>query len=242
MITLYNADSYQKIKEIPDKSIDLIYTDPPYLYTSGYGERLKEAKQIKADYVSEINNGISDTNILEEFVRILKHIYIYIWCNDKQIYQYLQFFVGKYDCDYKILVWAKTNPMPMYSRRYMDDIEYCILFRDKKAKFSGVDTYENSFKAYKMPINAKDKKLFDHPTIKPLEVVKYHIQKSTSEEMTIFDPFMGSGTTGVACKCLNRNFIGIEIDEKYFKIAEKRILDTSYQLNMFDFGGKKNDE
>lgn len=237
MITLYNADSYQKIKEIPDKSIDLIYTDPPYLYTSGYGERLKDAKQIKADYVSEINKGITDVNILEEFVRVLKHIHIYIWCNDKQIAQYLDFF-RKYDCDYKILVWAKTNPMPMYSKRYMDDCEYCLVFKDKKAKFAGTDTYDNSFKVYKMPINSKDKKLYNHPTIKPLEIVRYHIEKATSEDMVIFDPFMGSGTTGVACKQLRRNFIGIEIDKKYYETAKHRIEDIPYQTSLFDVGLK----
>jgi len=62
-----------------------------------------------------------------------------------------------------------------------------------------------------------------HPTQKPIELMQYLLKTYSNENMTIFDPCMGSGTTGIACKNLNRNFIGIEKDENYFKIAEQRI-------------------
>ncbi len=62
-----------------------------------------------------------------------------------------------------------------------------------------------------------------HPTIKPLKLTEYLVRLVTPKNGVCLDPFMGSGTTGVACKNLNRNFIGIELDEGYFKIAEKRI-------------------
>lgn len=76
---------------------------------------------------------------------------------------------------------------------------------------------------YETPLNQKDKKLYGHPTVKPLEIVKNFIINSSCENDIVLDPYMGSGTTGVACKNLNRNFIGIELDEKYFEIAKKRI-------------------
>ena len=73
-----------------------------------------------------------------------------------------------------------------------------------------------------------------HPTIKPVALMEYFIKLHTQEGDTIFDPFMGSGTTGVACVELNRNFIGIEIDPKFFEIAKNRIERAKEQLH-FDF-------
>jgi DNA modification methylase len=71
-----------------------------------------------------------------------------------------------------------------------------------------------------------------HPTQKPVALMKWQIERYTKEGDTIFDPFMGSGTTGVACVQTGRNFIGCEIDEGYFKIAEKRIHDAQQQMKL----------
>lgn len=78
-------------------------------------------------------------------------------------------------------------------------------------------------KYYITPTNKEDKKLYKHPTIKPLNIIKNLIINSSQENDTVLDCFMGSGTTGVACKELNRNFIGIELDENYFNISKERI-------------------
>lgn len=72
-----------------------------------------------------------------------------------------------------------------------------------------------------------------HPTTKPLELMRWCVENYTSEGDTVFDPFMGSGTTGVACVQLGRNFIGCEIDPKYFAIAEKRIAEAQLQPRLF---------
>ena len=72
-------------------------------------------------------------------------------------------------------------------------------------------------------VNKEDKKLYKHPTIKPLDIIKNLIINSSSEGDTVLDCFMGSGTTGVACINTGRNFIGIELDKQYFEIAERRI-------------------
>lgn len=71
--------------------------------------------------------------------------------------------------------------------------------------------------------NVADKKLWNHPTIKPLDFTEKIIRNSSRKGETVLDPFMGSGTTGVACKKLERNFVGIELSKEYFEIAEKRI-------------------
>ena len=91
-----------------------------------------------------------------------------------------------------------------------------ILFMQKGRKFINGKRDPNIFKFKRTNNNL-------HPTQKPLDLMEYLITKFTNENETVIDPFMGSGTTGVACKNLNRNFIGIELDKKYFEIAQKRI-------------------
>ena len=177
---LYNEDCYVGIKKIPDKSVDLVYIDPPYQYDGGMGERIANQGFILSEtkeQVLSLSNGIK-TELLDELCRVMKYIRIFIWCNNEQIIDYMNYFVNNKNCDYKVLVWQKTNPMPLYAKRFLDDIEYCLFFCEKgKQKFSGEDTLLNSFRAYVEPINAKDKKLYNHPTIKPLQCVKNHIEK-----------------------------------------------------------------
>ena len=87
-------------------------------------------------------------------------------------------------------------------------------------------------KVFITPVN---KSKYGHPTEKPLEVILPSIAISSKESDTILDPFMGSGTTGVACVQLNRNFIGYEISPDYFKIAEKRIKEAETQRKLNEF-------
>lgn len=86
------------------------------------------------------------------------------------------------------------------------------------------ESYEDAKTYYMGYINHKDKKLYGHPTIKPLPLVERLIRNSSVEGDLVLDPFMGSGTTGVACKNLRRGFVGIELYEDYYKISTKRIL------------------
>lgn len=90
-------------------------------------------------------------------------------------------------------------------------------------------SYESAKTVFYQPINAKDKRKFKHPTIKPLNIIETLIENSSQEGETVLDPFMGSGTTGVACKIHNRNFIGIELDSNFYAIAETRIEKAIYE-------------
>lgn len=104
---------------------------------------------------------------------------------------------------------------------YANDTEYCIMAREKGTKLYG--TFETKRKYYVSSINNEDKKYFSHPTIKPLEIIKNLIINSSLENDIVLDCFMGSGTTAVAAKELNRHFIGFEIDPDYYKIAVDRV-------------------
>lgn len=238
---LHNADSYEYIKKIPDKSIDLIYIDIPYLFNNGGSGHSELSKRIhkKKDYLSKIDNGIN-FSIFEDLVRIMKKIHIYIWCSKLQLNDIMNYFLKK-DVNFELLVWCKTNPSPSTNNTWLPDIEYCLYFREKGCKLN--DGYNLKSKWYLSEINKADKDLFDHPTIKPLELVKRHILHSTQPNDVVLDCFMGSGTTGVACVETNRNFIGIEIDTHYFQIAENRLKGYSQrdierkekgQIDLFD--------
>ena len=133
----------------------------------------------------------------------------------------MNYFLDK-GCFWDLFVWHKTNPIPTCNNKYLSDTEYCLIFREDGTSVN-YGTYETKSKYYISEINKKDKELYNHPTIKPLEFVKNHIINSTQENDIVLDCFMGSGTTCVACKELNRRYIGIEINPEYFRIAQDRL-------------------
>ena len=180
---IYLGNSYELIKDIPSKSVDLIVTDPPYKL-SGYNTKTdhglfkyRKGKQ----YVTEINeNGIDkgiDITILNEFVRVMKKINIYIWCNKEQIYDYLTFFVKERGCNWEMLIWAKTNPPPFTSGHYLKDKEYCLYFWEKGVKVK--PTFETGKTVYFTNLNMKDKKDYGHPCIKPEDIIENLIKNSS---------------------------------------------------------------
>ena len=223
-IDLYNCDCYDFIKTVPDNSVDLVIIDPPYEFDAHGGGGAFGSK--KRAYLNVLENtGMTkgfDFKILDELVRVLKKINIYIWCSKRQISQYLNYFK---DYNLEILTWHKTNPLPACNNTYLSDTEYILFFREKGVPIYG--NYETKRKFYISPINKEDKKLYSHPTIKPLNIIENLIINSSLQGGVVLDCFMGSGTTGVACKKLGRSFIGCEINEEYFKIAERRINDTN---------------
>lgn len=220
--TIQLGDCYELIKKIPDKSIDLVYIDIPYeINYSGGGcldKNVKNNKIIMNKKTDTLLKGI-DYSILDDLIRIMKHIYI--WCSKNQIYDLMKYFVDK-GCKYNILVWCKDNPVPFGAAQFLSDVEYCLVFFEPGIEITE-SGYENKRKWYISHINQSDKKLFNHPTIKPLEFVKQHIINSTKENDIVLDCFCGSGTTCVAAKELGRRYIGMEIDPEYHKIAVDRL-------------------
>ena len=222
--TIQQGDCYELIKKIPDKSINCIYVDVPYLYATGsHGESELSKRIYKYQKLDLKNAGIYDGfdyKIYDEFIRISKNVNIFIWCSRLQIVDTLNYFVSK-GYKYNILTWNKTNPTPATNNSWLPDIEYCLVFRDSNTKLN--DGYELKSKWYVSAINQKDKELFKHPTIKPLDLVKRHILHSTQPNDIILDCFCGSGTTCLAAKETGRKFIGMELNEEYHKIAVDRL-------------------
>lgn len=212
------------LKHLPDKSVDLVVTDPPYVIeTKGAGIYKQPDKQ----YIKELESmkdGFS-TQILDELCRVMKKINIYLFCSQKQIIPLLDYFVKGKGCNWNLLVWAKTNPVPACGNKYLTDAEYILFFREKGVPIYG--TYETKFTYYVTPLNQVDKRKYDHPTVKPLKIVSNLIFNSSQEDDIVLDPFLGSGTTAVAAKNLGRRYIGVEINPEYFITAENRLLEAA---------------
>ena len=232
---IYNENCLDILKTIPDESIDLVVTDPPYKVTSrgssGTMGGYRKSDIAKSGNIFK-NNNISCKQYLPEFYRISKDkTHCYVMCNNTNLQEMINVGVESGFSFVKCLIWEKGNKI--CGRYYMNSFEYIILFRkggDKPIKNCGTSDI------LKIPI----KKLKDengknlHDTEKPVELMKVLIENSSEEKDIVLDPFMGIGSTGVACKNLNRDFIGIEIDEKYFKIAEERINGESYNFDDLD--------
>lgn len=218
MIEIHNDDCLDKLKEIQDNSIDLIVTDPPYdVDTKGAGVygSVAQFKQIEC-----MADGIKD-EVLDELCRVMKKINIYLFCSQKQLLPLINYFTDK-KCNWNLLTWHKTNPIPTCNNKYLPDTEYILFFREKGVKIQG--TYDTKKTYFITPINAKDKELYQHPTCKPVDILKNFIINSSNENDVVLDPFMGSGSTGVACINTHRNFIGIEIDAKFYETAKTRLI------------------
>lgn len=231
---IYNDDCFKGIKNIPDNSIDLIVMDPPYEISTNKG-RTAHTKiegsilKVQDDLVSHNLTSGYDFSLLDELVRVMKQINIYIWCNKAQLEDYLKYFVDKHNCKYEILIWNKTNAIPLYSNKYLIDKEYCLYFK-KGAKCKPL-TYDDARTVYISSTNAKDRKKYKHPTIKPLDFIRRIIRNSSKENDIVLDCFMGSGTTAIASILENRQFIGFEINKEYFDIANKRIVEVREGMN-----------
>lgn len=214
------------LNDVKDNSIDIVVTDPPYdLDIRHDGGKLYQTKGFTQSNIElidvNIDLGFDVDWFCTEMIRVMKGINIYIWCNKKQIPFYIDFFVSKHNAKFDILCWHKTNALPTYNHKYLTDTEYLLYFQSGGK--NNPQTYEDAKTYYFAPINQFDKNEYHHPTIKPLDITKKIIRNSSTVGDVVLDPFMGSGTTCVAAKELGREYIGFEIDEKYFTYANRRI-------------------
>ena len=176
----------------------------------------------KRTYYGEItpfSEGI-DMVTFERIMAKCKEVNAYIWCNKAQIFDYIKWFLDN-GCSWDMITWHKTNPTPLCSNKYLSDTEYIIYGRAKGVKLYG--SYETKRKWYVSPLNTSDKAQWNHPTIKPMNIIQTLIENSTLPRQTVLDPFMGSGTTAVACERSGRNYLGFEIDPGHYATAIKRI-------------------
>lgn len=239
---IYFGDAYKLIKLIPDGFVDIIYTDIPYLI-KGASKRTPDnensssiSKQI-AHQISNELDGITDGidySIFDDFIRVLpkNKINNFIWASKDQLLDIMNYFIKEHKCYFNLLVWCKTNPTPMCNGSWLPDIEYCLHFT------KGVhlnDGYFLKSKFHLSPKNKSEKDFFDHPTIKPFDLVKRHLLHASQPNDIVLDPFSGSGTTACASKETGRQFIAFEINEEYYTNSVDRLsgINATGQVDIF---------
>ena len=222
MIQLYNEDCLKVFQYIDDRSIDCVITDCPYHVISGGCTNLEDRLGgfLNADNVDVKDgkmfqhNDIQFSEWMPHIYRVLKdktHCYIMVnHRNLKSLWEEAE------KCGFifqNLLVWDKGNSTP--NKWYMNSYEVILMLRKGKAKNINNMGEKNILR---IP-NVKNKV---HPTEKPSELMRILVENSTKPGETVLDPFMGVGGVGVACQEAGRNFIGIEIDEKYYDVAVDR--------------------
>ena len=217
-IKLYCDDCLNIMKQIENESIDLIVTDPPYLIKYKTNRR----KNKNHDFCSEILNDDNEQLIIDyirECYRILKNnTAMYMFCNCDKV----DFFKQELEnAGFKIknmIIWVKNN-WTAGDLKAQFGKQYEIIFLVNKGRkcFNGKRITD----VWMFDRISGKKQL--HQNQKPVDLLKQCILKHSDENDIIFDGFMGSGSTGVACIETNRKFIGVELDKKYFEIAKERI-------------------
>jgi len=217
-IKLILGDCLIEMKKIPDKSIDLVLTDPPYNVGKQFGEWNEGKvfdKEFHNEWLAEANRVINPCG---------GGMYMF-WAGMTHLKPMIDIF-GDFR---QLIYWTKPFAMMVKNRKGYHCFTELIFWKVMSDDFY-FNVAENQ-KDYFTTTSCMQRPLeHSHPTQKPLPIIKRLILASSKETDTILDPFMGSGTTGVACKELGRNFIGIEIEPKYFEIAQRRINQTMESL------------
>ncbi|NUQ15437.1 MAG: site-specific DNA-methyltransferase [Flavobacteriales bacterium] len=234
---LQQGDSRELIKSIPDASIDMILTDPPYnlgKYSTG---------NIKMDWRKDFNNDLAEWDQLDfdpafwlpEFQRILKPTgNIFAFTSYNLLGKWHEAFDPVFDT-FQFMVWHKTNPAPKLRKAgFLNSCELIVCCWNKGHTWNfGKQSEMHNF--IETPICMGRERLKDpmHPTQKPLKVLRRLLELATVPGQRVFDPFMGVGSTGVAALGMGREFVGIELEQNYFEAAKKRIETSITQQELF---------
>ena len=207
---LYEADCFEQLKYLKDKSIDITFTSPPYnrkrndKYTN-YDDTIK-------DYYLFL---VEATDLL--LAKTKRHVIINLqtnYYNRQDVYKFIGHYYNKIQ---NIIVWEKSNPLPANGHNITNAFEYFFILGDTAIKSNTTYTKNHITTS----INNSITKI--HKAVMKQEVADWFIEKFTKENDVVLDCFMGLGTTGLSCIKYNRDFIGIELDEEYFNIAKERI-------------------
>lgn len=226
-----NIDCLEGLKLLPDKSVDLIVTDPPYFLSMGHaGSKTNATKSEQLNSNRTFNDLAICTpfykQLFAEYARVLKEDGSFYFFTDFRGYGYYFPLINAALPVRNLIVWDKiSGPGSFYSFAH----EFIIFGTYKGKTKGGVGSNVWRMKAFSSGAKSTngDKQ---HPTQKPWELIAKAIEDSTEPGAVVLDTFMGSGTTAVACVKTGRNYIGFELDEGYHAIAEQRIADALDEL------------
>ena len=231
---IYNVDCLEGMKKIEDNSVDLIVTDPPYEHVKG-GMKSKKYNVGTWEAQSFMNTKMSDFkkedifNFLDVAITKMKKANMYIFCSKLQLAHYFDYINQNKKLKYDLLIWDKSSAEGKYSMKsskfFTQDIEYIVRIYESGVSLNKVwnEDETKSDSRYYMKRQKFPQPKGKHNTMKPTELIERFVELSSDEEGIVLDPFMGSGTTAVACINTSRNYIGFEISEEYCELANDRI-------------------
>lgn len=224
---IVNDDAKKYIKRMPAASVDLILTDPPYNlspYSTG-NMKFSWRKEINNDLAEWDKEDFKPSEWLEDFKRILKPTgNIFAFCSYNLIGKWHEAFDPEFDT-FQFMVWHKTNPVPKFRKAgFLNSCELIVCMWNKGHTWNfGKQNEMHNFIESPICMGEERIKNPNHPTQKPVRVLKHIIKIASKPDDLVFDPFMGVGSTGVAALDLKRHFLGIEIDREYFKATNRRL-------------------
>lgn len=231
---IHLGDCVQGLKTLPDECIDLVVSDVAYPVTqrgnAGNSGGMLQKELNKKGMVFEFNS-VNIEDYIHELYRVLKDgTHCYLMCNHVNLTHFLKVIDDSKFHFIKCLIWQKGNLI--MGTKYMNAFEY-ILFMSKGTNRNVNDCGIPDILS--VP-NIKTKDIDGgniHDSEKPVRLMEILITQSSNKGDIVLDPFMGSGTTALACINKNRKFIGYEIDPKYHKLCEKRIKNHIVQTELF---------
>lgn len=235
MIKLLHGDCIKLMQDLDDKNIDLVVTDPPYEHVMG-GMKSKKYNlgKWKADsYINMKMSQFKHDNVfefLDTVIPKMRKVNMFVFCSKLQLASYFDYINQHKKLKFDLLIWDKSSEEGKYSMKsskfFAQDIEYVVRIYESGVSLNKVwnENHTKSDSSYYMKRQHYPKPKGLHETQKPVELLSKYIELASNENDVILDPFMGSGSTGAACQNLGRNFIGMELDDNYFKISEKRLL------------------
>ena len=230
MIYLYNGDCLEIMDNFIKQDIktNFSFTSPPY--NRKRNDKYNNYEDTETEYYQLLTNSVDKMLAISKYVffNIQKNYY-----NKKDVFK----FIGKYsEKIIDIIIWTKSNPMPASGFNITNAYEFIIILSNTETSIKAKETYTKNHIETNVYSENPYKKI--HRAVMKPDVVTWFIKKFTTKNNTILDPFMGLGTTGIICKELDRNFLGIELDEEYFKIAQGRINDALETEPLFKEEGR----
>jgi site-specific DNA-methyltransferase (adenine-specific) len=215
------GDCVSELKKIESNSIDCLITDPPYGTNDEYGKLIKRGNKHTSFNVIEWDTKLP-TDFLEEVHRVLRDdTWGFIFVDKKEVTTMWKAIESYGLKPRNTFYWIKNNKAPTPRKNFKSSIEVAIVFTKGRTniKWNGGANQNN----YIIMPFVMGKEKVNHPTQKPVKLISHFIELVTNPDDIVLDPYMGSGTTAVAAKLLNRRYIGIELETEYYDIANKRI-------------------
>lgn len=238
-----NIDCLEGLRDVPDASVDLIVTDPPYFLSMGHSGSNTNAKNSEQLTSNRAFNDLAICTpfykrLFAEFHRVLKPDGSFYWFTDWRGYAYYFPLLNAELPVRNMLVWdKKSGPGSFYSFAH----ELVVFGTFKPKTKAGVGTNVWRMAAFNSGAKATNGEK-QHPTQKPIELISKMIEDATDPGAVVLDTFMGSGTTAVAALRTGRKFIGFELDERYHAIAQRRVAEELERLMTAEEGGGTSDD